>query len=359
MPFYRSVVHPKGKTFQDTSYTIEVGGEYLPISAGYDFYGGANYQNRPNWDFRNLTNNTVVIGDYVECIAYLFYQCVNFNGPVIFGKNVLNCFRCLTGCSNFNQPLNLPANLNNCVYLLDSCSNFNSQVQFGNNIVNAYSMFSYCYNFNQPLILPESLRDASRMLSDCRNFNQTINITENLSNAAYMFNNCANLYVNLVKFPLTSNIVEGTYMFYNTHNPNFPVVLNLNCNFMSLVNSGGMFNCRLGVLNVTLPSTLVNAGYMFACHGTNNICNQDVVGDIYVKYNPSGNYYRMVHIPFIRGSSSINTIDPNRPALNIHSSVFNNQWVYFGSGVNMNFYDYGPNCMYNPAYNVYLYNNYS
>lgn len=157
----------------------------------------ANYFNNN----QSLTNENIIIGDWVTGANTMFMNCYNFNGSVKLGANLTNLDSMFYGCNKFNNNISIPANATRCNYMFSNCTIFNSNIVFkGNNYNNLGCswMMANCVHYNKPFTIPEGTYTCYSMFYNTA-FNQTIYIPESVNNCVQMFRYASmrgNIYIN-------------------------------------------------------------------------------------------------------------------------------------------------------------------
>lgn len=188
MNFYRSSVAADQLGEYATTYACSVNNAYQYTSAYARF-------NRNT----TLTNQGIVVGNYVNNCAEMLRNAFNFNGTVSLGRNVVNCYNMLRDCYNYNSNLTIPANAEDCTYMLTNCNNYDSNVYFaGTASRNCTHMFYGCSSFNKQVNLSEGITNCSDMFNGSA-YNQELTIPSTVTNCANMLNQC-NYYAKNIYF---------------------------------------------------------------------------------------------------------------------------------------------------------------
>lgn len=297
MAFFRSVPIREESPKEKYSYTYAVGETYYNSAAFCGSYTGST-----------VDSSILPTSQYSNDIPILRKD---FNSPVIIGNHVESCVALLCQCNTFNSPIQFSETLKNCAYMLKNCSLYNIPFNIPTGIVNAASM---CYGLT--------------------NFAQ---------------------YMNVVGL---SHLENGSNMFYQLETAQ---ALDIDCNFSSLQNANRMFyGCPIRNINITLPNTIKDASTMFRVFLPNipelnsrQRQNNCMIGNIFIKFNPSCNYTNFINFSFTLSSSK----DENAK-LNIYSNQINTSWVK-AAGQTLSYSNLSSgHGVYNERYGVYLYNNY-
>lgn len=259
-----------------------LGSKYFSVSLMHDT--NISYTPSLSYIFANSNFNMPIrIGDNVQGIDWLFYNCQFFNSPVILGNNVSQASNAFSGCVNFNSKIIMyNCNLSYCANMFSSCRNFNQPIDFlekCTKLGGCGNMFTGCYNLNQPIIIPKNARFLNGMFSYCYNLNQPINIQNmNIENCNGMFIGCNNLNCPINIETLYSN--NYTSMFGQCSNFNQPIILpnKQYANFQSMFTGCSNFNQDL-----IIESEYANCSSMFfSCRnwGANLYFKQNVVSNV-------------------------------------------------------------------------------
>ena len=133
-------------------------------------------------------------------MAYMFYDCIDFNQPLDKWnvQNVTDMRAMFLSCNNFNQPLNSwnVSKVENMVGMFYGCVMFNQPLDQWNveNVENMVGMFYDCKDFDQPLNSwnVSKVENMESMFFGCVIFNQPLDQwnVSNVQSMAEMFHSC-------------------------------------------------------------------------------------------------------------------------------------------------------------------------
>ena len=215
---------------------------------------------------------------------------------------------------NYTATVNGNGELTSCAFLFVNQREFNESVIIGNNVKNCDHMFSGCWNFNSPVRFGKRVNNYSHMFSGCNNFNQPIQFSNYADACQGMFSGCT-LFNQPVNIP--EKATSCNYMFSGCLSFNQDVVIPNNVNFCQ-----NMF-------------ASANASF-----------------NIYIKGDP-----------WYKNFKGMLNNKNNQQRVNIFANSFDHlSWTNSDSVIGQYIYwDYSASpqhCLYNTAYNIYIYNNY-
>ena len=240
----------------------------------------------------------------------------SFNSPFQIGRRT-NCVYLFNNCTNFNQPIVIPNGVTNCFRMFWNCHNLVGPVTIGTGSISMSGMFYNCLRYpGDPITIPKETINTSSMFERCSNFNAPVTFADNsnLIDCGSMFSYCSNFNQNII---IPNGVINCTNLLHRCYNFTGTVVI---------------------------PET----AYM--CY---DLCQETKVTNLYLKINPSGNYYGFINIGRDTGSA---------PRLNIftNNSYAFTAYIYPTKGMGWSsMTEEGQTVFYNAANNIYIYNNYT
>ena len=260
-------------------------------------------------DNRNLLIDMNCGGIPPNNLVYVYFDEAHFyrfNSEVIIGKNVTDCSYMFHACIEYNQPTTIPNKVTSCADMFGACYKYNQPTAIPNNVTNCANMFKDSNHFNQPIIIPNSVTNCVSMFQSCYNMNSNVVIGKSVENCVNMF----------ASYAYGSDTSIAQWMNVN---------------------------------EIYIPKSVKNCANMFVGHLT-------FPKNIYINNGGYGmNLCGMLWSQFQTQTPRVNVYCSNISAIsgvgtNYNDSLFNNRGVQYTGTTNG---------LYNSAYNIYLYQNYS
>lgn len=231
------------ESFHDDSGPMTLYYDYIYIGTGngrtnadYLFYNCQNFNcpvivgngitSMNNTFFNSKFNYPINIPGTVKYMNWTFWKS-NFNQPINIPYGVLNLHGTFGDCKNYNAPINISNSITDMAYAFQHCTNFNQTINIPNSVTNMYGTFYNCTNFNKTVSISDNVKDMAYAFYNCYKLDQTINIPSNVTNLSYCFFNCAQLgYIGkMTSIDIPAKVTNVSYMLKNCQNIASPMLL--------------------------------------------------------------------------------------------------------------------------------------